>query len=674
MKKIFEIEKILDDHQSIKTDLEKIVQYSIENKKLVFDETCLGIDMNQFDVFKAFEKKGNRYWLEDEYGCFSYLFMKSYSDKSFNQCHSFKEKAQQLNQIIDHFNEDHRIQNYHNLEEGLWKFCIVKANDEVSENYIGYLNTIDKEKDQQELYDFCKGYINTVNSLDLSVDEYCDNALKLYDLLYEDGVLNTTISQLLLEVRNKAFHNENDFGFKCYEYLINKSNDTSNVLIPIISAIYDIQGKSFYTKQLSNELTDDFKQIAIICGLSNIKKVGKVEAELFLTLIDKCDDTSSIRIQKPRLLFAIIESEHIEESSSYITDSFDFLMKLACIEDKILKRYIMQECYYGKRFSDKYFDLLLNIVNQKHYSVKEDLGQIEHYFYRNISCDRFIRIVEAICSKKGFYNIYKQLSHSINELIQNDKVNFDNYLTLLITSNSARKRYIGHDILNNLRFERAYVFGNNLLELDHITQYKFWFSLCIFYKEPKLVIPSFSPLLESESELIKESVICKIEEYSENYGHEVIDVLKSYNGKDGIFIDSVIQRVNMHYETHIETERAEKVDVYELNPYYTQGEFISDFNQCFRRKTSNTLSKSQKDEGFFSNMFKSTTLLKGGGLKMPDRDEILKLNSYTSSVSISRDHYIYPEEDDYNTTLEVNNDWDDNKFMFVKEALKNEQQ
>jgi len=243
----------------------------------------------------------------------------------------------------------------------------------------------------------------------------------------------------------------------------------------------------------------------------------------------------------------------------------------------------------------------------------------------------------------------------------------------LLIDNLASKRFIGLDIFDQLSNSEPYQFTYNILELPHISQYKLWVSLTQDFHQPRYRLVSLLPLLDSHSELIKESFLCKLEEISEDYGGHITKVLEENLDKNNPKNNFIIERVKGHAENFYSTYIDLKHSVAELNPYQTQYRHIRYFDELFYKKMSESVEKGTRENSLLSILGTNTVQLsKGGGWKFGNKKEISHLGKIGTSLLMPRSYFINPNEYEIEKGFLKSKDWKDEEFLNIKNFLDNE--
>ena len=283
----------------------------------------------------------------------------------------------------------------------------------------------------------------------------------------------------------------------------------------------------------------------------------------------------------------------------------------------------------------------------------------------------FEAVLCSIAQSFPFKPVSKHLSSPFHKFLSKYRSEFDKVMVSFLINDKASHRFLGLDIYSNLNRD-PYRFDFDILKLDHLNQYKLWVVICQTYREPKNIFPCLFPLLKSNSPIVKESLICKLEEYSENYGASVTKVMEENLDLNIPELMDIYNRIDNYCNQFFEKYVFVKRDIRELDPFYTQNKLIEEFNKNHSRVFSNQLKKSTEENSIFHQICTTVTLLKGGGWKMDDRDRISKLGHFSSSFSLPRIYFTKPENFDYESNIESFSDWDENTFGELNKALDNE--
>jgi hypothetical protein len=232
---------------------------------------------------------------------------------------------------------------------------------------------------------------------------------------------------------------------------------------------------------------------------------------------------------------------------------------------------------------------------------------------------------------------------------------------------------MGLDLFNKLSTSSPYIFSIDILSLLPITQYRLWVSLTQDFKEPKYYIPSILSLIDSKSDLVKESFLCKLEEHSEDYGGHIIEVLEMHLDKQNTKHIEVLERIRQYMVDFYSTYINLKGPIKEFNPYYTDNKAVRLFNELHFKKMSDTIHKGAEKNSFLSVLGADTVQLsKGGGFRFGNKGEISKLGSFASSFSLPRSYFINHNKFELEQGFEMRRDWTNEEFETIQNIIDDE--
>ncbi len=664
------IKEELRQNKKLDSNLDLIVTYSLENKTLTFLPEIEGIDIGLLRLEKILSQNTVADNLK-----FAFKFFAKYKeqlDVKLNE--DFISYTQVLARIKKDFNSNKHVQGFSKLERELWTVAIIEANDTYKETFSSYIESLNLKDLKEEIHLFYAGYSVAIQWIKIKVDLFCNNAQQLIKWTKKEDDYNLPLGRLLSGIRNKVYE-DSSFGMRCFKHLVKLKDFDVDLMTPLVTGLYEKLGISYYEEHLSLRVSDIIFTVPIICGLSNSKNITEVDAELFLTIYKKVYKIDSeILIHQSKLLFAVLNSSNLSEESDFKNRCIQHLEELVSINNPNLIRYILIQCRYIDNQTDKLYGLIVTAINQPHFQIKEYLALINHILWNSESPSFFKRVLFALAENCRFEEISKKLNSSLHKFLERQKKEFDELLVDLLIQNKAYYRFIGFDIFNDITpLDGSYSFDFDILSLAPICQYKLWVSVLISYREPKSSIPCLLPLLSSSSKFVKEAFICKLEEYSENYGGGLTEVLKDELDLNDPENKIIFERVEKYMNDFFESHSRVKFGIKELNPRYTHNEIFVEFNKSYVRGWSNMMQKVSKGNNSFLDFVSTVHLLKGGGWKMEGKDDISKLAKIGSSFSLPRRCFIEPEHFDWEQSAELSKDWSKGYFDEVKKILENEQ-
>jgi len=610
MKDIEFINNRLQEDQDFKLNLDLLVDYSLSNKTLIFNQNVTEIDFEKLIETQLIKQHTDKYHIID-FESFGFQVYSLYKSKSKVQItYDFKTFVLLLKEIETEYKSEKFVQNITALFKDLWAIAILDSNQSFDNNFSDYLKSLDTETNRDEIFSFIEGYSRALHLLNLEVSNFYENGIQLINWTKSDADYNMPLGSFLIGVRNKIKENEK-WGFNCFEYSIKQPDLEIDFLIPIITGLYDKEGLTFYRKSLVDKVKIETYTVSIICGLSNVEFVKKEECELFFEIINQADkDNNHVLLNLQKLLFAILRSKEESVDKKHIAKAFSLLEEFLAIDNTNLIFLILRE----NEFQDNYLalrqELIISLI-KKHHFKQEYLNSINHFLRKSKDVQYFEKLLCTIGEFLPFKEISKNLSSTIIELRSNCKLEFDEAIVNLLIQDRASLRFLAKNIFDDFLSEN-YRFDYDILELDSLSQYKLWVSIFQNYREPKNILPCLLPLLKSKSSIVKEAFICKLEEYTESYGGSVTEILKQNLDIEDAELKAVFERIEKYKVEFYNKNVLVKNGIKELNPAFTQNRIFVEYNKNYNRRFSRQLQKSS-DENSLLNLFSKVSLLKGGG-------------------------------------------------------------
>ncbi len=661
----------LNKNNILKTNIESLVSLCIKKRELTFNGDNIEFDIETLANQGIITHNSKNYSVTDNY-YFSYIFYQYYTKElKFTINENFNLSSKFIKGIEDIFIKNEYIKGSTSLIKNIWAITIYETNEKFGSSFLDYLNGLNKESNSKEIYNFIDGYSKTLPSLKINSPELYDILIKLIECSESDADYNITLATIKNGIREKVRLNDS-FGIDFYDYSINKDNIQNDILSSVISGLYDRIGIAFFEEKVSILIDDEKYSNSIINGLSSVKDIGKDDAFVLLSVFDKFNNSNQdTLLYIPRLLFSIIKSNIISDDDTINSKCFYHLANLISIDNPILINYILQVIRFIDGFSKDKTSLFIRLIEQPHIDFQIYLKQIDDAFYYINEFEYFEKIIMLVADNYSFNNsTSKLLSYSINEFNSKNTIEFEKLVLKLLTNENPKHRRLGHDFFNDIP-QGAIKFKYNILNLSYINQYKLWVSICHDYQEPKHIIPCLLPLINSDSSIIAESFICKLEEFSENYREGLIEVLKNHLNLNNIKEKEIYNRVVNYSIEFYERNILIKHDIKELNPYYSQNMLFKEFSENHSRVFNHEMHKETNDKGLFFNHCSTIVLAKGGGWKLENKDNLTKLGKFSTSFSLPRNYFIEPEIFDYKRILEINQNWS-GYFIEIEKMLSHE--
>lgn len=641
----------------IEKEIVSLIKIIFEQKKLQFQTNEIDFDIRLFEN-GILKKEGDKVSINCFKSITPFFLLKYKEQLRFTTNENFSLAAKFINKVEEHFNNNGYVHDYFMLENEIWKILIKESNLEHGCNFTNYL----KEGNLEGIYDFIGAYSNVLPELDLKVNEVFENTTFLINMTKSDADFNIPLDSVLLGVKNKCIE-DYDFGFNLLNKTLASNEDRDKLISAIVCGLYENQRVNFYGTVLKELISNEIHVNPILFGLASVSKISTTDCDLFIELINEFKSNESQLVPYLSLVFAILKSD-VEQ---YYELCFEEL--LHAIENEKATYYILHNLNFVKNRSDKKSSVVLKLINQSFFSIEKYIHQISHFLVLEKGFNSFKEIVQNIAKVKPFEKFAK---HFQSYFQTTEKSQLDEFMISLMTDNTASKRFTGLDIFDELSNLVTYSFSFDILELPALSQYKLWVAMCQDFHQPQNRIVALLPLIDSKSELVKESFICKLEEISEDYGGQVTDILT--NNRDAKHSD-VIERLKIYIADFHKKNTSLKNSIKEFNPYNTDYKHIKHFNDVFHKNMSKSIDKGARENSLLSIFGTNTVqLAKGGGWRFGAKNEISQLGTFASSFTMPRSYFINPNKYEIEIGSRMRQDWKDEEFLTIKTLLGNEQQ
>ncbi len=668
MTELDRVKNLVDSDNDVKKALLDLIKYVVINKKLKFPTSEFAVDKILLQN-NYLEVKNDNYCITN-IPAIAYLLLEDYKTlHSFVQCENFNDTSIFLKKVKDDFNSNGRVYDYRSLEKSLWELLIIESNQSFKSTFANYLLSLTKEENSEDIFLFIEAYSNSLKDLEISEEIIYTNSIALLEFSKSDATYNLPLGNILNGIKQKC-STDYLFGFKLFNTAISKDVVDDNILSAIVNGLYEVKRVEYYNQYLANLIEDQKFQKGIFAGLSNLTLINEIDAQLFITLFDKFEEKDELIHSLIQILFAIIKANNLKNRESYLKECFLRLHK--CSKKEITVYLILHNISFIENHKTEKVDLIVNIIEQDYFTIAKHLKPIEQVFWNLKDTQSLRSVLIKIASQKPYEGIVSYFGSAFTDI---DKCELDKLLIELLTDNDASRRFIGVDIFNHHSSHTSFKFDIDIIEQVPIIQYKLWVALSQDFKEPKYFIPTLLPLLNSKSEIVKESFICKLEEYSEDYGGHIIEVLENNLSKDSLVNLQIIDRINTYLDNFYAININIKKHIKELNPSYTNSKIFNYYNELFYKNMSRTVHDGAERNSLLGVLgVNAVQLSKGGGWKSGHKKEIFKLGKVGSSFSLPRSYFINPNKFEIERGYEMKSNWNDLDFKEIEEFIKNEQQ
>lgn len=585
-----------------------------------------------------------------------------------NQKFEFSSKFLSTFNFISEISADSEGSGFTKIKPFLWEYAIYTSNKLHNVSFMDIPDYL--IRNNHDDYIFLNAYNSQLPHLNLENNILIQSVLNIVNHINkksEAGILNFNYNSLLSTLCNIVKSNHQK-GQDLIKIAIEIENIDLNIISCIIEGLYN--SKNIESINLIESYIEKGKRLdGIFSGLARLDNISEVEAEKFLNYFDEYYEKNQT-YKKPLILilFSILSYENFKNKIRFIDCIFNNLLKIINDEDAVYL--VLDRISFLKQYNDERVNIICVIIKKDFYSNEKYLRLIAQTFWYLKDVNYLEKVLNTLSDCKPFSNIASEFIHHLDDY---NRTELDKMFLKFITSNKAKNRHLGMCFFNELNFHHPYHFHYDILKLTPLEQYKLIVSITENYNEPKDTLPCLIPLLNSSSNTIKEAFICKLEEYSENYGGHVTEVLKENLNYKTENHKNVLERVNIYMNTFYDKYVKVKYGINELDPYFTQRKHIELFHKIFNKKMNKMMEDASNDESNFLSTVKSIKLAKGGGWKTGDNKDISKLYSVGHSFAMPRNQLIFPNKFDIEHGAAISKDWKEEDFKLIIDLILHEQ-
>lgn len=642
--------------------LNSFIDSLVEQKKLQFsiDEITIDATLIENGTLKI---ENGQVFISD-YMTISSAFIERYKQKfNFSISSSFEKNAEFINNIEQDFNSKGFNSDYLTLSNEIWKAIIKESNKHHGCSFSEYITAIDRDNTPEGFYEFIEAYASLLPELNLSVDEIVDNFLILEEITKSEMEYNVDLGLVLNGIRNFS-KNEYDKGLQILQKSLELDNTKDVLTSAVVTGLYENKGAAFYTSVLKKMISEGENLNPIFFGLSKVSDLSENDSELFLDLVNEYGDDKNLTIAMLSIVFSVLKSNHAAHHL------FCFEKLKSAVEDEATAYYILRNLDLKGVYNNEQTDIVLKLIQQDYFTIDKYISAIAQSVRRFKDLEYFRQIILSIINVSPFRLFIKKFHTFIYNV---DKIEIDRLMIELLTDNAASRRFTGIEIFQELSRPVPYRFTLDILRLAPISQYKLWMALTGDFNQPKDRLTALLPLLNSESELVRESFLCRLEVISEDYGGQVLEVLEENLDADNPTHNIAIARIKKYISDFYDKHTNAKNALSEFDPYNTHFKHIKKFNDLFHKNMGRSIDQGAKENSFLSVLGASTVQLsKGGGYRFGTKKEIAQLGSFASSFTMPRSYFIDPNQYDMEIGMLIRQDWKNEEFTELLKVIENE--
>lgn len=193
MKDITDISKRLIEDKDLYHNLDLLINYSLKHKKLIFNQEAININFEKLIESQIIKLESGQYHLID-FESFGYLLYSHYKSRA-KLDNDFKSFVLLLNEIKSAYQSGEIVKKITTLFNELWAIAILDSNRIFKSNFSGYLKSLDKEANREEIYSFNEGYSRALHLIKLEIPDFYRNAIQLINWTNSDALTNYDIKK-----------------------------------------------------------------------------------------------------------------------------------------------------------------------------------------------------------------------------------------------------------------------------------------------------------------------------------------------------------------------------------------------------------------------------------------------------------------------------------------------
>ncbi|KQK26105.1 hypothetical protein AR438_11025 [Chryseobacterium aquaticum] len=642
--------------------LNSFVDFLIDQKKLRFsvDEFPIDTALINNGIVKIENGQGSI----SDFGMVTKSLLEKYMQRlNISIGRSFEENVQFIADMEKDFICKGFTSDYLELEKEIWRLIIKESNDSQECSFSEYLNSIDPDNLPEGFYQFMEAYSILLPELNLSEDDIIDNFFTLTDVTKSETQYSLDLDNVLNGI-SRLCKNDYDRGLSLLQKSLDHQNRKDILISAVVTGLFENKGSQFYRSILKKLIAEKKNQIPVFFGLSNVTNPSDTDCELFIDLIKEYRGEEKITTAILSLAFSVLKTKH----STY--HPFCLQELDSAVVNESAAYYILHNINRTDISKDKKTDLIVKLIHQDYFSTEKYITQIARSVRLLKDLESFKKIMMSIIGVSPYTHFIKKFQTFLQHI---DKTEIDKLIIELLTDNAASKRFIGLEIFHEMSRLDPYRFTLDILTLAPISQYKLWMALTGDFHQPKDRLTALLPLLNSESELVRESFLCKLEEISEDYGGQVLDILVENLVDDNPDQRTAMKRIKNYISDFYDRHTIAKNALSEINPYQTHSKYIIKFNYLFHKNMNKSIDRGAREDSFLSLLGANTVQLsKGGGYRFGPKKEIAQLGSFASSFTMPRSYFIDPNQYDMEIGMLIRQDWKDEEFAELLKVIENE--
>jgi hypothetical protein len=569
-----------------------------------------------------------------------------------------------LKYIKDELTQNRYQRDYEQIEKCLWEIIILESNLKTAEDFVTVFQSLDTFQDEDK-YQFISAYSHLLPVLKLNAAAIFENAVCCLKLTEKDVNYNVPKGEVLDGIRQLSKRKESIAHILFETATSSQDFHAKQIASPVVSGIYELCGTAFYNKSLLPKIMEGSCVPEILFGLVNPGNIDEELVKHYFELYDLLASDESLTVVLVRMLLTVTKSTNHINKDAAVKRAVSLIKEKVSKDDPPVILLVLQEISFLDEFEIESVDIILSIISQDHFTVKNYLKPIAAIFWRKFNIDSLKKILLAITVRAPFQSISNEFASATYHFVPSE---VDDMVTGFLVDSKASVRYLGRDMLTNINHS----FRFDPLKLSPLDQYKFWVSMGQNILQPINYLPHLFPLFHSPSITVRECFMAKLEVLTEDYGDHIISLMEKNLDLTVALHQEVLQRIRKYSNTYYEQNIKIKHGLPEINPYYTHHRLFKEYNDMHHREFRKAMSLGADKNSFLSQLTTNVMLAKGGGWKMGDRKEVSKLASISTSMVLPRALFKFPDQYEVEAGVDQRADWSDKTFETIEKWIADE--
>lgn len=650
--------RILVTESRLSEQLKKIVSIILESKKVIFNIAEIKFETDELVNSDIIKIEGEEIKLTENYLLLYACFLECCGKFNYSLSEDLKSLFLFLVQVREYFNLG-TARGVRKFLDGVNLVAIYQHHYSFKPEIVKHLSTWTKEANSP-LYIYTRAFSKFLPQNIYEPTYLLELLRRIYELNeYNDNVINFDLNELGEGIRKYVIKNKINGQILFNAILNNYDAVNESISISVIAGLLSEGGE--ICEKVNKIIENEICQPAFLVALSTIH----IDSEIEITcVIDKIlsikTQSKKFLLQLPRFYISIINNKKISGSPLLFT-CFQQLSNLICNDDDISSTVLLHARFINGH-EKEITNLVLHLINQEGYDDRFS-DSISNLLYHLDNTNSFFEILFAHTQKVGFKFNERIFGHNVFEIRKKNESEFDKELIELLIHDQGQIRWMALRLLTTLAFHYGMKqFSFDVLSLSPKKQFKLFTSVLSSILEPHVSLPLILPLSYSPNEFVRESLICRLELLSEDYGKSVVQTL------DQIWIEKtneqreIYERVKL-YENDFSNQIKRKSEIKELSPVYTQSAYYNAFMSNYSKVFKRNLNKDINQKSITRYLANTVILAKGGGWQNNNTGEVTQLGKIESSFALPGSYFISPDNFEWSRNLERIQSWEN----FLKE-------